>query len=221
MEELKEKYRKAIVKNVTELEEDKTLALAKKALKAGIPMNAIAQFLEEGMDNVGRLFEENEYYIGDLIMAGIIFKEVMKLDDSRNDADVSEYGSKGLILIGTVNGDIHDIGKDIFVGMACVNGFNVVDLGVNVPGDVFIEKIKEIKPDILGFSGLITQAGREVRDLLKRINNEGLHDGIKIIVGGGLMRKEDETEEIFADAYVKNSARGIEICNKWAEEGFR
>ena len=184
-------------------------------------MSDIAEYLQQGMDNVGELFEKEEYFIGDLIMAGIIFKEVMKLD-KRSVADQKEApGSRGTILIGTIHGDLHDIGKDIFIGLACVNGFNVIDLGVDVLPEVFVEKIREARPQILGFSGLLTTATAEVKKTLKMIHDAGLRDGLKIIVGGGLMQKEQESPEAFADAYVKNSGRGLEYCLEWAENGYR
>lgn len=217
---MKEKLKESIIKSVTELDENKSLSLVKKALRYGIPMYEIAEYLQQGMSNVGQLFESEEYFIGDLIMAGIIFKEVMKLDEEN--AIVNETTeSKGVILIGTVEGDIHDIGKDIFIGMACVNGFKVVDLGVDVKAEMFVEKIKEIKPDILGMSGLLAEAKKQVMATISAIVKEGLRDNIKIIVGGGLMKESDETEMIYADAYVKNSQKGLNICLNWANNGYK
>lgn len=217
---MKEKLKESIIKSVTELDENKSLSLVKKALRYGIPMYEIAEYLQQGMNNVGQLFESEEYFIGDLIMAGIIFKEVMKLDEEN--AIVNETTeSKGIILIGTVEGDIHDIGKDIFIGMACVNGFKVVDLGVDVKAEMFVNKIKEIKPDILGMSGLLAEAKKQVMSTISAIVQEGLRDDIKIIVGGGLMKESDETETIYADAYVKNSQKGLNICLDWANNGYK
>lgn len=217
----KVKIKTNIINSVTALSEKKTIRLVEKALKMGVDMSDIAEYLQEGMDNVGELFEQEEYFIGDLIMAGIIFKEVMKLDPRSSEDQKEAPGSRGTILIGTIYGDLHDIGKDIFIGMACVNGFHVVDLGVDVAPEVFIEKIKEIKPEILGFSGLLTTACAEVKKALKMIKDAGLRDNLKIIVGGGLMKKEQENEDAFADAYVKNSGRGLEYCIEWAENGFK
>lgn len=217
---MKEKLKESIIKSVTELDENKSLSLVKKALRYGIPMYEIAEYLQQGMNNVGQLFESEEYFIGDLIMAGIIFKEVMKLDEEN--AIVNETTeSRGIILIGTVEGDIHDIGKDIFIGMACVNGFKVVDLGVDVKAEMFVNKIKEIKPDILGMSGLLAEAKKQVMSTISAIVQEGLRDDIKIIVGGGLMKESDETETIYADAYVKNSQKGLNICLDWANNGYK
>lgn len=217
----KEKIKNNIISSVTDLNEEKTLRLVEKALKMGVSMSAVAEYLQQGMDNVGELFEKEEYFIGDLIMAGIIFKEVMKLDKRSAESQKESPGSRGTILIGTIQGDLHDIGKDIFIGLACVNGFNVVDLGVDVPPEVFIEKIREIRPEILGFSGLLRTATAEVKRTLKMIGQEGLRDNLKIIVGGGLMKKEQESPEAYADAYVKNSNRGLEYCIEWAENGYK
>ena len=92
---------------------------------------------------------------------------------------------------------------------------------MDVLPEVFVEKIREARPQILGFSGLLTTATAEVKKTLKMIHDAGLRDGLKIIVGGGLMQKEQESPEAFADAYVKNSGRGLEYCLEWAENGYR
>lgn len=207
-----------IIKSVTDLNEEKTMRLVKKALKKGIHPKEIIAYLQKGMENVGKLFEEEEYFLGDLIMAGIIFKEVLKVEEISGVIPNDIENNKGTILIGTVENDIHDIGKDIFIGMALMDGFHIVDLGVNVSEGIFIEKVKEVKPKILGLSGLLSDATKSVIAIIEGLNKSGYREQVKIIVGGGMMNKRDEDNGIYADAYVKSSEKGIEYCNQWAKE---
>lgn len=207
-----------IVQSVADLEEERTIRLVKKAVHQGMaPREAIA-CMRRGLDEVGQLYENGEYYLGDLIMAGIIFREVLALDEVKIDLPKDPVESKGTILIGTVKKDIHDLGKNIFIGMAQAEGFHVIDLGVDVDPEVFVRKIREHRPHILGLSGLMTFARASVIELLERLHAEGLRDGLKIMVGGNLMQKSEETPTAWADAYMGNAETGVEICSRWAEE---
>lgn len=207
-----------IVQSVADLDEERTIRTVKKALRRGMSSREIIACMQQGMDKVGRMYESSEYFVGDLIMAGIIFREVLEIDEFKGELPQDMIHSKGTLLIGTVKNDIHDLGKDIFIGMIQTEGFHVIDLGVDVDHEVFVKKIREHKPQILGLSGLMSFAETTVLQLLQRIYDEGLRDDVKIIVGGGLMQKSQETPTAYGDAYVDSAERGVAICNEWAKE---
>lgn len=206
-----------IVQSVASLEEERTIRLVRKAVRQGMAPREVITCMREGMDEVGQLYEKSEYYVGDLIMAGIIFREVLELDEIKVELPKNPVESRGTILIGTVKKDIHDLGKNIFIGMAKAEGFHVVDLGVDVDPDVFVHQIREHKPHVLGLSGLMSFARASVLELLERVYDEGLRDGLKIIVGGNLMQKSQETPKIYADAYLGSAETGVALYRQWAE----
>lgn len=211
--------RDIIVDYVTNLDEEKVIFAVKKALKKNIPPKDILTYLQEGMKNVGILFEKEEYFLSDLIMAGIIYKEVLKLDEIKTSFASMKQSVTGKILIGTIQDDVHDIGKDIFIGMAVSEGFNVVDLGVDVGIDTFIDNIKKHQPDIFGISCLLTNAYNNMIKLLTKLHDEGLRHNIKVIIGGiGVQKIDTLSAELQADAYVSDAEIGIEYCKSWMRE---
>ena len=128
------KLAETIIELVEQLDEEKVIKAAGEALNAGIDPLTLLQLVNEGMNRVGSLYESKDYFIADLIMAGIIFKEILKLDKMAAHFNSTSNRNRGKVVLGTVEGDIHDIGKDIFRGMLEANGFEVIDLGVDVPG---------------------------------------------------------------------------------------
>ncbi|WP_461570318.1 cobalamin B12-binding domain-containing protein, partial [Thermincola ferriacetica] len=122
----------------------------------------------------------------------------------------------GKIVLGTVEGDLHDIGKNIFASMAEAAGFEVYDLGIDVPAGKFVEKIKEIKPQILGMSGVLTLALDAMKNTVDALQAAGLRDDIKIIIGGNPVT-EDACKQIGADAFTTNAAEGVKICQEWVK----
>jgi 5-methyltetrahydrofolate--homocysteine methyltransferase len=198
---------------MADLMEDETIAMVKELLRGGANPMDILDDGRSAMAIVGTRFENLEYFIPDLIMAGEILKEIS--DILKPLLEKGNTGSKkGKVLIGTVSGDIHDIGKDIVTFMLDVGGYDVLDLGVDVPPSVFVEKIREFKPQVVGLSGFLTLAFDSMEKTVKAIENEGLRGNIKIMIGGGQM--DDEISRyVRADAYGKNAVTAVRLCEKW------
>ena len=178
----------------------------------GDGLAAVAE-LQKGMDKVGELFENGEYFVGDLIFAGEILTEAIgKLKPILSAGTGDKMGA---IVLGTVHGDLHDIGKNIFKNMVEIAGFEVYDLGIDQSPEAFVEKIKEVKPIIVGMSGVLTLALDSMKDTVEAIKAAGLRDSVKIIIGGNPVTKE-ACEQIGADAFTTNAAEGVKICKAWA-----
>lgn len=202
-----------LIELMSDLMEDETIVLAKELIREGVSPMDILSDARSAMEVVGKRFETCEYFIPDLIMAGEILKEISEivkplLEKSGGSA------KKGKVLIGTVAGDIHDIGKDIVTFMLDVSGFDVLDIGIDVPVQTFIEKIKEFQPQVVGLSGFLTLAFDSMKKTVEAIEKEGLRDKIKIMIGGGQM---DETVKTYvgADAYGKDAVAGVQLCKQW------
>ncbi|AFM41744.1 putative cobalamin binding protein [Desulfosporosinus acidiphilus SJ4] len=167
---------------------------------------------QQGMAIVGDLFEKNEYYVGDLIFAGeLLSKTIDILKPVLSEVSTQKIGS---IVIGTVQGDLHDIGKNIFGSMAEAAGFDVYDLGIDVSPEAFVEKVKEVNPQIVGMSGVLTLAIDSMRNTISALKQGGLKDSVKIIIGGNPVN-EDACKQIGADAFTTNAAEGLKICQGW------
>ncbi|KJR49257.1 Methyltransferase corrinoid protein [Desulfosporosinus sp. I2] len=169
---------------------------------------------QQGMAIVGELFETNEYYVGDLIFAGeLLSKTIDLLKPVLSGVASQKIGS---IVIGTVQGDLHDIGKNIFGSMAEAAGFDVYDLGIDVSPSAFVEKVKEVKPQIIGMSGVLTLAIDSMKNTVKALNEAGLRDSVKIIIGGNPVN-EDACKQIGADDFTTNAAEGLKTCQGWVK----
>lgn len=167
-----------------------------------------------GLTEVGRKYERGEYFIGDLIVSGMLVKEVLALEEMKDSACVNDPQYKGKILIGTVCDDIHDIGKDIMIELLASEGFEVKDLGVDVPPQKFVEGVLQYNPDILGLSCTMTTS---IDYLLKTINvlrEAGLRDNLKIIIGGTAISKKYVNISL-ADEIVNDAYAGLKVCQEW------
>jgi len=188
---------------------------ATAALEAEMdPIEAIQNGLAKGLKEVGQKFEKCEIFLMQLIMSGEAMKaglQVLKPEIVKQRKELTELGK---ILIGTVEGDIHDIGKTVVAAMLTAEGFDVVDLGVDIPDNVFVEKTKEMKPNILGLSALMTTTRTKQKDVIEALKRAGLRNAVKVIVGGATVTPE-WAEEIGADAYGEDAidaakkARGL------------
>jgi 5-methyltetrahydrofolate--homocysteine methyltransferase len=165
------------------------------------------------MEVVGKRFESCEYFIPDLMMAGEILRQIS--EQVKPLLDKTSGGKKlGKVIIGTVAGDIHDIGKDIVTFMLDVSGFDVLDLGIDVPVEVFVEKIKEFQPQVVGLSGFLTLAFDSMKNTVAAIQQAGLRDNIKIMIGGGQI--DDEVRKYTgADAYGSDAMEAVSLTRKW------
>lgn len=206
-------YKELLVDSVEQLEEQKVLELTNKALDQGVNPLDVINMIIEGMNRVGKLYEGKDYYIADLIMAGIIFREVLGL--SKMTSYSSSHNIKsGKVLIGTVKDDIHDIGKEIFRALLETNGFEVMDLGVDVPGETFVRKTEEFQPDIIGLSGVLSSTIDQMKQVVNDLSNAGLRDQVKIIAGANYLNTNG-CSYIGADAFATEASTGVEICLGW------
>lgn len=203
-----------IVKAVEDLDEDRVMELVHEALGQGMEPLHLLDLLKQGMDRVGRLYEDKEYFIADLIMAGLIFKEVLELDQISSQFHCDSRPRLGTLMIGTVKGDLHDIGKDIFRGMMEATGFKVIDLGVDVPREVFVKKAQEVKPDIIGLSGVLNFTIGTMKETVEALEASGLRDNMMVIVGGNHITQE-AFEYIGADFYTNDASVGTKKCMEW------
>jgi methanogenic corrinoid protein MtbC1 len=208
---------KKITELIGNLEEEEVLELLNEFVSSN-PSEEEAQKVvgacQEGMAVVGELFESGEYFVGDLIFAGELLSEA--IDTLKPVIGSSTTEKIGKIVIGTVHGDLHDIGKNIFKSMSEAAGFEVFDLGIDQPVGAFIDKVKEVKPEIIGMSGVLTLALESMKNTVDGLAEAGLRDSVKIIIGGNPVTKE-ACEHIGADAYTTNAAEGVKICQGWVK----
>lgn len=207
-----------LVGALADLREEEALALVRARLEAGEDPMEIFDDARRAMEVVGDRFSASEYFIPELVYAGEILKEISALVKPRiaADADVPRIGK---VIIGTVAGDIHDIGKDIVVFMLDVNGFEVIDLGVDVPAERFVETIRESESPVVGLSGFLTLAFQSMQDTIAAIEDAGLRDGVKIMIGGGPI---DAQVQSFtgADAFGRDAMAAVDLAKGWlAAEG--
>ena len=204
---------KKLIELIADLKEEETFARARELIDGGADPLEILGATREAMTVVGSRFESSEYFIPDLMMAGEILRQIS--DIVRPLLEKTTGPQKlGKVIIGTVAGDIHDIGKDIVTFMVDVSGYEVLDLGIDVPVEVFVEKIKEFQPQVVGLSGFLTLAFDSMKNTVEAIEKAGLRDKVKIMIGGGQM--DDEVRKyVKADAYGKDAVAGVELCRKW------
>jgi methanogenic corrinoid protein MtbC1 len=211
---LDEDYRTALIKSVSDLEEEKALELVKlRIAKGDDPLN-IVHDCQDGLQQVGERYEKREYFLSGLIMAGEIFREVMELLQPLIEEQFSG-NDNGQILLGTVRGDIHDIGKNNLSMLLTSYGFTVHDLGVDVPPVEFLQQAIQIKPDIIGLSGLLTSsfdAMHETIRLLRNAQEDGV-SSIPIIIGGNQIN-EQVCEFVQADYWVNDAMTGVRLIQK-------
>ncbi len=180
------------------------LSILQKMLDAGEPAKKIIdEALVPAMDIVGDKFQKNEFFIPELLVAGRAMEACMKvLQPLLAAGDIQPVGR---FVVGTVKGDLHDIGKNIVAAMVKGAGFEVIDLGVDVSADKFIAAIKENKPDVVGLSALLTTTMKSMRDIIEGFKKEGIRDSVKVMVGGAPVT-QSYADEIGADAYGRDAA---------------
>lgn len=200
---------------VGELDEERVLEMLQEFV-ASNPSEEEAQKVvsacQQGMAVVGDLFEKGEYFVGDLIFAGEVLTAA--IDALKPVLGGGNSKTVGKIVLGTVEGDLHDIGKNIFKSMSEAAGFEIIDLGVDVPASTFVEKVKEHNPDVVGMSGVLTLALDSMKVTIDALTEAGLRDKVKIIIGGNPV---NEAARVMtgADAFTTNAAEGVKFCQGW------
>jgi corrinoid protein of di/trimethylamine methyltransferase len=206
-----EQLKKAIIEGDPDLAEQ----LAKKILESKIdPLKAIYESVVPGILKAGELWEQNIYFIPDVIMSAEAFKSAMSILEKNISISTIENKSIGKYLICTVEGDIHDLGKSIVVTMLKAAGFIVYDLGIDVPIKKFIEKVKELKPDIVGLGAYMSTTAVTLKDYIQALKNEGLRDKVKVMIGGVRISQE-YANNIGADAWASIPNVNKEILEKF------
>jgi len=202
-----------LVKLLSDLKEPEALAFVEKALGEGVdPMDLLGE-AKEAMNIVGQRFASDEYFIPDLVFSGVILKRIVEMLEPRLKKGQEEE-RLGKVVIGTVAGDIHDIGKDLVVFMLDVNGFEVLDLGIDVPVQKFVDTIKETGTTVVGLSGFLTLAFQSMKDTVDAIKETELRDNVKIMIGGGQI-DEQVRSYTGADAYGKDAMEAVQLAKDW------
>jgi dimethylamine corrinoid protein len=196
---------------VGDLEEEKAVTLVQEKLAQGEPALGILEELQAGMSIVGERFEGGEYYLSELIYSADIFKKAgLPLQEELKNSVQSSYGT---LVLGTVKNDIHDFGKDIVATVMSSNGIKVVDLGVNVEHQAFIDAIREHKPALVGMSCLLTTVFDDMKEAIATIERAGLRDQVKILIGGGPV-DQGCADYVGADYYCKTAQDGVAAAKK-------
>ena len=202
---------------VANLDIDGVREASKQALNAKIPaITAINEGMLLGIQIVGEKFQAGEFFLTELIVAGAAMEEGLKILDPLVKKDESK--KLGTVIMGTVEGDLHSIGKDIVCMLLQGSGFNVVDLGVDIPADRFVETVRAQNPIILGLSSLLTSTMPEMGNVIARLTSAGLRRKVRVIVGGAPVSKSF-AEKIGADAYAPEAVAGLDTCKEWAGRG--
>jgi methylmalonyl-CoA mutase cobalamin-binding domain/chain len=202
----------ALVSAISDLEETQVLKLVQEDLESGTDPQLILGSCRDGMALVGKRYEAGEYYVSELIMAGELFKQANALLLPHLAAGGG--ATKGKVVIATVKGDIHDIGKDIVVGMLKATGYEVIDLGVDVPVDKIIEAVKSSGAKVVGLSGLITISFDSMKETIAALEAAGLRKDVRVMVGGGSLT-EQVREYVGADALGADAQAAVSLCNQW------
>jgi dimethylamine corrinoid protein len=191
----------------------------KKLLEKGVDPKEIIEILRNGVEIIGEKFIKKEYFLTELVMAGEIFQQSAKILEPVLKAEHIPGKSSAIVVMGTVKGDVHDIGKNIFATLLQSAGIEVHDIGVDVSPEKFIEKVKETNANIVGYSGLLTVALGSMKETTEKLKAAGLRDKVKIIIGG-LPVDELWMKEAGADAFTDNAFKGVKIVTNWIKEGL-
>ena len=206
--------RQTFIDHVADLHENEVLALVESRIAEGQDPLSIIEDCQEGLRQVGERYEQQHYYLSGLIMAGEIFREVMELVHPQIE-EKFRGNETGTILLGTVRGDIHDIGKNSLSMLLTCYGFSVIDLGVDVPPSDFLLQAVQVQPDIIGLSGLLTSsydAMKETIDLL-RMSGNAMATRIPIVIGGNQLN-EQVCQYVGADYWVNDAMTGVRVCQR-------
>jgi methanogenic corrinoid protein MtbC1 len=207
---------RALVNAIADMREEEALKLVREMVEGGSDPMAILDSAREAMAVVGQRYDAGTYYLPELMLAGEIMSQITDIVKPEL-AKLPEVKRRGKVLIGTVAGDIHDIGKNIVSFMLDVNGFDVLDLGVDVSPQKLVAAIQGFEPQVVGLSGFLTLAFDAMKETVEAIQAAGLRDGVKIMIGGGQINEKIQ-EYAGADAYGKDAMAGVSLAQKWVGE---
>jgi methanogenic corrinoid protein MtbC1 len=209
------KMAKELVKLISDLKEREALEFVQKKLDESIDPLEILEEAREGLKIVGERFSCGDYFIPDLVFSGEILKRVAKLAEPYLKAGKKDQRERrGKVIIGTVRGDIHDIGKNMVVFFLDTNGYEVFDLGIDVPAEKFVQTIRETGGKIIGLSGFLTLAFDSMKETIEAIKGAHLRDKVKIMIGGGQIDEQVMTYT-GADAYGLDAMAAVKLADQW------
>lgn len=204
-----------LIQLISDMEEEPAVALARQMLDSGYNPLTLLAHCREAMEIVGKRYEKGEYFLPELMLAGEMLSAIGNMAKPLINAGEGPGQNKsGTVLMGTVHGDLHDIGKNIVCFMLDINGFNVVDMGIDVPVATFIDNIKEHNPQVIALSGFLTLAFDSMKETVAAIEAAGLRQNRKIMIGGGQV---DESIRLHtgADAFGLNAMDAVNLCKGW------
>jgi methanogenic corrinoid protein MtbC1 len=204
-----------LVEAITEMREEDAIRIAEEQLSSDTPPLQILERCREAMGIVGQRFETGESFVPELILAGEMLRQISEMVKPRLGGGV-EVKKSGRVVMGTVEGDIHDIGKDIVTFMLDVNGFEVTDLGVDVPASRFVQAVQETRPQVVGLSGFLTLAYDPMKNTIEALREAGLRDRVKVMIGGGQI-DEHVREYTGADAFGKDAMAAVALARQWTQ----
>ena len=211
------RYLEVLRDSLVNLDFENTRRAAEEAMNANIPpVRAVSAGLAEGLRIVGEKFEQKEYFLSELVVAAEVMKEVMSVIQPYIKGE--RISARGKVVLATVQGDNHDIGKSLVATLLRVSGFDVVDLGVDVPTDKIVETVQSERPNILGLSALLTVTMPEMGEVIKKVKSSGFGESVKIIVGGSPVTPEF-AQKIGADYRASDAMDGVNKCIAWVSGG--
>jgi methanogenic corrinoid protein MtbC1 len=205
---------KALIDAIADMREQDALKITDEMLASGADPLAVLDASREAMAVIGRRYEEGNYFLPELLLAGEMLGQISDKVKPRLQAQAGAQKKLGRVVIGTVKGDIHDIGKNIVTFLLDANGFEVRDLGVDVSPQKFVEAIRDFSPQMVGLSGFLTLAFDAMKETVEAIKAAGLRDGVKIMIGGGQVNDKIQVYA-GADAYGKDAVAGVSLAKKW------
>jgi methanogenic corrinoid protein MtbC1 len=206
---------KELIDAVVDMREEDAIKIAEDLLKSGAEPLSLLDDCREALGIIGDRFAAGECFVPELILAGEMLRQIGGMVKPLiANSGATAQAKLGRIVFGTVEGDIHDIAKDIVVFMLDINGFDVMDLGVDVPVAKFVEAVKEFKPQVVGLSGFLTLAYDPMKNTVQALKDAGLRDSVKIMIGGGQM-DDNVAAYAKADAYGKDAMAAVNLSKGW------
>jgi methanogenic corrinoid protein MtbC1 len=203
-----------LITAIADMNEKEALQLAQAMLDRGDDPQSILDAGSEAMARIGDRYDAGEYFLPELILAGDMMRQIGEMVKPRLRTGTGQSKPLGKVVIGTVAGDIHDIGKDVVAFMLDVNNFQVHDIGVDVSEAAFLAKIGEVKPEVVGMSGFLTLGYDQMKKTVDAIKEAGVRDQVKIMIGGSIMN-EEAAEYAGADAYGADANAAVKLAKSW------
>jgi 5-methyltetrahydrofolate--homocysteine methyltransferase len=203
-----------LVALIADMEEEEAIKLAQEMIDSGSSPQTLLDASREAMSIVGQRYEQKEYFLPELIIAGDMLKAIGEIVKPKLAAQRDGQPPAGRVVIGTVAGDIHDLGKDVVSFMLDVNNFEVHDLGVDVSAETFVAKVAELKPDVVGLSGFLTLAFEQMKKTIDALREAGVRDNVKVMIGGAIM-DDAAARFVGADAYGADASAAVRLVQGW------